>query len=307
MAGIFNISLEQLMRMQNIESRLPRPGQVIEDKNVNKEAERRKKRCECGYDPSNDDHCDREDRCPNKLALCNHVTFPSFRAMTELNDPSSTYYELTDMFRPKRHWATLLDIYQYIGIVRPGVLCFNRFGELISVHFYHERDQKATTFNFESLKPGHTLCILYPERKTFGDLTEGIREENLDSCYVFNATLKEVEQEAQKLLNDADVLTPLAGEAQQVPVCFNCGVKSEKLSHCGACKLAKYCSKECQVSAWASVHKKLCKQSETLLRVSVLPRYSFQNLNHFSFDSNSKSYLPPYKQESATRHRKKRF
>ena len=165
--------------------------------------------------------------------------------MTELNDPSMTYYYRMGSwaFQPKRHWATFIDIHEYIGIVRPGVLGFNRFGELISVHFYHEANEKPSTFKFEHLKPGHTLCILYPERKTFGDLTEGIRQEALNFCFIFNAKLNLVLQEAQKLLNDADIETPLFGEEQRLPVCFNCGVESDKLSRCSACNLAKYCSK----------------------------------------------------------------
>ncbi|KAI9010260.1 hypothetical protein DFJ74DRAFT_686535 [Hyaloraphidium curvatum] len=46
--------------------------------------------------------------------------------------------------------------------------------------------------------------------------------------------------------------------------CARCGLPSPKLFACGACKSAWYCSKPCQVAAWAE-HKSLCSASRFLL------------------------------------------
>ncbi|XP_036367133.1 uncharacterized protein LOC115222007 isoform X2 [Octopus sinensis] len=42
--------------------------------------------------------------------------------------------------------------------------------------------------------------------------------------------------------------------------CDNCGKFDEHLKECAKCKIAKYCSKSCQISAWP-LHKKSCKSS----------------------------------------------
>lgn len=41
--------------------------------------------------------------------------------------------------------------------------------------------------------------------------------------------------------------------------CFQTDTLSQKLERCGKCKLAFYCSRECQVADWKGRHKKVCK------------------------------------------------
>ena len=207
------------------------------------ETPREKSLCACSYDPHS--HTNETDTCSVKLALRNHVSFPSFAMMTEYEDPSLLYYEMTSgCFRPCRHWATLIEIERDISFVRPGCIGWNQFGERICVHFYHEEGDEPKPFNFNKLKAGNTLAILYPSKKQFMDMTEGIRQEVLNSCFIFEGPLKLVQDEAQKLLNDADIETPLPGASKQTPACFGCGSSEGKtLSRCSACKMAKYCSK----------------------------------------------------------------
>jgi hypothetical protein len=112
------------------------------------------------------------------------------------------------------------------------------FGEKLGCHFYHETDEKPTTFSWEDLQPGNTMAILYAERKTFLDMSEGVRQENLDTCYVFKAKIQDVFKEANKLLKDAD------SRSKNLELeCFACGVKTDKILRCASCHLAKYCSK----------------------------------------------------------------
>ena len=56
--------------------------------------------------------------------------------------------------------------------------------------------------------------------------------------------------------------------------------------------LAKYCSVACQRVHWKEIHKRLCPQSETLLRLTSLQRHPF--VKHFDFTSNQDDSLPPY-------------
>ncbi|XP_036367134.1 uncharacterized protein DDB_G0283697-like [Octopus sinensis] len=49
----------------------------------------------------------------------------------------------------------------------------------------------------------------------------------------------------------------LTGRAEK---CDYCGKLDEHLKKCAKCKIAKYCSKSCQISAWP-LHKKSCKSS----------------------------------------------
>lgn len=82
------------------------------------------------------------------------------------------------------------------------------------------------------------MVILYAEKKVYDDGRQGIRQENLDTCAVFRAPLKKVQQEAHKLLDNAD-----ACAVQELEECFSCAKKIENLSRCSKCKLAKYCSR----------------------------------------------------------------
>jgi len=261
-----------------------------------------RKPCECGYNPHADNYYEPE-RCSVKLALRNHITFPSFEMMSEYDDPSMLYYEENNIgLAPSRHWATLIEITHDLSFVRPGCSGMNQFGERISVHFYHDNDEKPVAFKWSQLKAGNTLAILYPEKKTFLDMSEGIREENLDACFIFNSSLINVQDEAQKMLKNAD--REANANENEHSECFNCGVKAEKLSRCSVCKIANYCSKECQTKAWKDCHKNLCKQSDVLLRLAVLPRYRFGDRS-FTFNEKSEHsiYLKPYKQIAANRYK----
>jgi len=56
-------------------------------------------------------------------------------------------------------------------------------------------------------------------------------------------------------------------EDKEVSVCANCGKgeeESEKLKACTACKMVKYCSRECQI-AHRSQHKKECRKRAAVL------------------------------------------
>ena len=60
-------------------------------------------------------------------------------------------------------------------------------------------------------------------------------------------------------LNYADADAFAAGRPP--PVCFSCGkeqLAQQLLLKCAKCKVAAYCSKECQVADWKKKHKLAC-------------------------------------------------
>lgn len=131
---------------------------------TDEEQSKRQKPCNCGYSPfirSNYMDC-KQEKCNVKLALRNHLTFCSFEMMSEYDDPSMFYYEMGEIgYQPARHWATLIDITHDLSLARPGCCGFNQFGERISVHFYHDNDEKPVSFKWNQLKPGNVICITF--------------------------------------------------------------------------------------------------------------------------------------------------
>ena len=78
-----------------------------------------------------------------------------------------------------------------------------------------------------------------------------------------------------------------------------CQEPNENLLQCSGCKLAKYCSKGCQMKHWSESHKHLCKNSQAniLLKLACLPRYkTFEK--RFTFEE-MPGYI--YDQEMAER------
>ncbi len=155
MSDILNL----LMNMKNT-SDSNFPNQPT-DRNEEDESEEKnlqhKKKCECSYDPFKENYTQNSEKCSVKLALRNHITYPSFQLMTEHDDPSMIFYQENHYcLKPRIHWATLIEISHDLSFVRPGCCGWNRFGEKISVHFYHENYEKPTSFKWSQLKPGYT-------------------------------------------------------------------------------------------------------------------------------------------------------
>ncbi|KAJ6510558.1 hypothetical protein C8R45DRAFT_1207458 [Mycena sanguinolenta] len=63
------------------------------------------------------------------------------------------------------------------------------------------------------------------------------------------------------------------GEAPRAEKCCDaCGKVDASLKNCGRCKVARYCSSECQTKAWPS-HKKACQSFSTSNTVTLKPYY----------------------------------
>ena len=161
---------------------------------------------------------------------------------------------------------------------------FSLFGEKVSLNF--ASDKEPTTFAWSDLKQGHTVAILYAQKNR----DSKVIQDCLNKCFVFKSALVGLLDEAKNLLNDSDLQAKTEKSA-----CFGCFNVCEKISRCSSCKLAKYCSVECQQKCWKQGHKKLCQQAETLLRLAALPRQSVDKENEcISFATKQSDSLLPY-------------
>ena len=245
--------------------------------------------CSCGYDPRADKTKHTKRECTETQALWDHYTFPSFNMINTSEFYGRILYP--QLQEPDRHCAMLVEL------VAPADTCtgpFNRhswcshnqYGELFWIHFYldHTEEEKPTTFSCKDIVRGNTVAILSPEK---ADRCITINFTNFEVCTIFKSPLRHLYTEADKLLKDATRVE--RGETN--PNCFVCGLEIVKdINTCTGCKLAKYCSKVC-LDKHVKSHKSICSQSETLLRLSLLPRHSFDKDKdeHFTFHRDQES------------------
>lgn len=118
--------------------------------------------------------------------------------------------------------------------------------------------------------PGNTVAVLFAEKKQFLDTTHGIRLEqnHLNFVFIFKCKLEELVAEAEHI------------RKVECSVCLATKEK-KKLMHCTVCKVARYCSRDCQKQHWTSIHKKTCNQMRTLSK--LLERLPNKFNEFFSF------------------------
>jgi len=227
--------------------------------------------CSCGYlfeesgpifrDGDDDEYDGPLFNCPEK-GLANHITYPPFRRLSDEYQPSGLYYRGWDsgILQPAIHWCFVGEI---IADVLPPVMSSvttlrTRFGEEMIVAWYTDNGVLPA-----NMKKGNTLCILYAERKQFLDGRNGIRQESIGHAYVFPCTYEQLRAETHHLWRNAH---------EKAKHCFQCNKATG--SRCGKCKLAYYCSTECQSAAWG-LHKKLCGDEAKILGLALMPEMPF--------------------------------
>ena len=192
-------------------------------------------------------------RCSSKQAFYNHVTFPSITSMPlsmHLDRSSSSIYYDDESFQDTRHWASLFQlehlypqepVCKLLGQLSQVWMFTNQYQEqnILQIHTDYSESEKPTTFSCSDLQVGKTLAVLYADKTSIqhpGSIMVNFL--NYDTCYLFNAPIKQLQEEANRLLRNADL------QAQsQLEECFECGVSMPNLKSCSRCKLAKYCSK----------------------------------------------------------------
>lgn len=227
--------------------------------------------CRCGQ--TSEQNC-------SELGLRNHWNFPPFAYLQDENDVDLSYYAETEgsYFSPIRHWAIVGEIVETSFFIRPRARIQTLYGEQFQVNFHLEDAAMPRFFQWEDMKPGSSLCILYPKRHTFLDMTEGIRQENAETVMVFPAPLAVLVEE---------VNAHTISSSSPTRCCFNCGAKEtneKKLKRCSRCKIAVYCDKDgCQLPHWKLSHSKLCRCAEMLANLAKMDFSHFDNFRDWSF------------------------
>lgn len=120
------------------------------------------------------------------------------------------------------------------------------------------------------------MAILYAKQKNFLDFSSGIRQEHLDSVYVFNASLDTLYQTAPWIINNE------TKKKCWLPHCTTESSESAKF-RCTRCATALYCGKEHQTSNWMH-HKQLCSQMLVLARLIKVLQLPFNGFYDFHFN-----------------------
>ena len=190
----------------------------------------------------------------HKDLLENRSFFPSFQQLPYDNSINELYYApdtRNGVWKINKTWCFLADITNddsaLVPFLRNRVLVTDRDGfSNIPIFFYPE----TGFLDFELLKRGRTLAVLYAEYHHFLDGQIGLRIENLDTVNVFNSTL-------EQLFSLSSHYWTTKGRN----VCWGCGTHTtaEELKKCAKCKVATYCDRECQRKDWTERHKVWCR------------------------------------------------
>ena len=241
----------------------------------------------CEFEADLNVRCKKNEICNSVQVFENHRVFPS--------------YSFLNHYIAKGQWVTFLQIYDVHEIYNESMGAQLKILSGVSNHNenlgIYLPDNNPVTFLFSDLKKGNTLVILYPTKHSHNHMCNHgdddrklLNTQELDLCLVFKDSFEVVKREAEKLLRSKDSASQ--NKEQQ---CFGCEKFEKKLMQCASCRLAKYCSKECQTVNWKNVHKNVCRNYESLLRLACLPRYDNNNLNEsYSFKPNSHHELPQY-------------
>ena len=188
----------------------------------------------------------------------NYQSFPTFQNLPEDNDLNLTYYRQSSAgyYVHSHTWCFVGEITNdevaQMDFLRNRVLVKDRRGQDdIPIAFYPE----SGSFDFKTLRNGHTICVMYAHKHQFLDLTIGLRIEELNTVKVIPCCLN-------------DLLALSKYYAQSSDACWGCG-KDDKgtgsgrgchsLKKCGACKIARYCDRKCQTKDWTERHRVWCK------------------------------------------------
>ena len=196
--------------------------------------------------------------------LVDEAVCPSFDDIPDYDDISSLVrfgYDLNGGdLTPKCNWCYLSEIVMpNYHPSRPSALVQDRKGNNHPIVFYLDSDSSPPSNQF-SFPVGHTIALLYPHKKTFLDLTQGIRVEDTN-FKVFKCSLTILLCESIKLGKNS---------------CYSCGTSTGQLLKCGKCTFALYCSKTCQTSHW-KYHKRLCDDIRVLDNLVKLVHSPYQD------------------------------
>ena len=195
--------------------------------------------------------------------LQNRHYFPAFRDLGEDNDLDLRYWQESSFgcYECAYTWCFVAEIVNdelsQIPFLRNRVNVRDRNGQdNINISFYPE----SGTFNFRTLKRGHTICVIQAQQHYFLDMSIGLRIECLDSVKVIPCGL-------------SDLFALSKHYSQNANSCWECGKANDEessLKKCAACKVACYCDKQCQTKDWKERHRVWCKAIPEFLKLTKI-------------------------------------
>jgi hypothetical protein len=132
----------------------------------------------------------------------------------------------------------------------------NRRGWL---YFYRNTQKEVENCNREKRYSGEELATV--QQLEIPSLFAGVLDSAQAMFRDYGMAAHEASASIQQLVNRTDSLF-----ATRSHFCFNCGVKGEVVPRCLACKVARYCSRECQTAHWVH-HSSYCHEMVKLQKV----------------------------------------
>ena len=222
--------------------------------------------------------------------LQNTFHFPSFKDLPHENDLDEGYWkcDLSGVYVPACTWFFMAEItddkYSQIPFYRNQIVVTDRAGQRdIPIYFYPE----GGSFDFKLLKKGSTILVVNGQKHNFLDLSIGLRIEDLDTVSVAPCHVEDLFTLSKTYHANGDTKcwscgkegqkTKSSGALGSDGATSSCSSQAEELKKCGACRVAHYCSKECQGKHWKEGHKRSCKAMPIFTKLT--------KINYSKYDS----------------------
>ena len=225
---------------------------------------------------------------PGEDFLQNTHHFPSFEQLPREGELVKTYWKQSKKRKapkPACTWFFMGEItndeFSQISFLHNRVLVCDREGQdNIPIAFYPE----TGFIDLKMLKNCNTIFVVSAQKHNFLDSAVGLRVEDLNAVSIAPCTMEEMLALSQTYHDCKETRCWWCGTGV-CPSCVAAGrtaacVPGEEggLKKCSACKVARYCSKECQYYDWKEGgHKWCCKAMPIFLKLT--------SINYAKFDT----------------------
>ena len=217
--------------------------------------------------------------------LQNTFHFPPFRYLPHENGTEEGYWRksFSGILNPGCTWFFMAEITNdresQIPILRNRVDVRDRAGQQSIPIFFYPEDG---VFDFKTLKNGRTILVTNGQKHNFLDGSIGLRIEHLDMVSVVRCSMIELQQ-LSKVYHERNNAkcwwcdaSPSTTTSVEYPV-SSAAIATEGLKKCSACKLARYCSKDCQEKHWKREHKRSCKAVPLFQKLVAIDYTKYDN------------------------------
>ena len=210
---------------------------------------------------------------PGEDFLQNWFHFPAFEDLPCEGEIVDGYWKLKKgVLTPACTWFFMGEITNddtaQVGFLHNRVLVSDRDNQDdIPIAFYPERGY----LDFKMLKNCNTIFVATAQQHHFLDTTIGLRVEDLNTVTVAPCSMEEMFALSQDYHESKNTKCWWCGKEDMAcpsPVVDRTSTNNsstantnvEGLKKCSACKVARYCSRECQLCDWKEgLHKWCCK------------------------------------------------